>query len=84
MQSSSPSSQRGSTETLWTLGRNIHRHRVQLGMTQLELAEHPRLAVTRQTVSRWETGRCMPEREHLFVLAEIFKTTPDQLWKRQR
>ena len=41
------------------IGRFIARRRKELGLTQAELAE--RLAVTDKAVSKWETGRGLPD-----------------------
>lgn len=44
-----------------TLGEKIAEKRKNLGMTQLEFAD--RMSVTRQTVSRWEAGKVLPDSE---------------------
>ena len=48
-------------------------------MTQEKLAE--RLNVTRQTVSRWETGEAYPELDTLLELSRLFSVTVDALLK---
>ena len=47
------------------------------GMTQEELAE--KLAVSRQTVSKWETGSAYPEMEKALALCKLFTCTLDEL-----
>ena len=48
-------------------------------MTQEKLAE--RLGVSRQTVSKWETGEAIPELEKLLELSSLFSCTLDALLK---
>lgn len=47
------------------------------GMTQEELAE--RLDVSRQAVSKWESGQTMPEIEKLVQMAQVFDVSLDYL-----
>ena len=49
------------------------------GMTQEQLAE--RLNVSRQTVSKWETGTAMPDIEKLLELSALFSCSLDALLK---
>ena len=49
----------------------IFRLRTQSGMSQDELAE--KVFVTRQAVSRWETGDTVPGTETLKLLSNLFK-----------
>jgi transcriptional regulator with XRE-family HTH domain len=46
-------------------------------MTQEQVAE--RLSVTRQAVTKWESGQSAPSTENLFRLAALFETTVDFL-----
>lgn len=46
-------------------------------MSQEELAE--KLGVSRQTLSKWETGESLPDIEKSKVLAEIFEVSLDNL-----
>jgi transcriptional regulator with XRE-family HTH domain len=62
-----------------TLGEKILLLRKQGGMTQEQLAE--RLAITRQTVSKWELGESEPDVTYLIQLSEIFQVTTDYLLK---
>lgn len=47
------------------------------GMSQEALAE--RLGVSRQTVSRWETGSAAPDAENLLGLSRLFGVSADEL-----
>lgn len=49
------------------------------GLSQAELAEE--LGVTRQAVSRWETGAASPTTDNLIWLSELFGVTIDELVK---
>ena len=46
-------------------------------MSQRELAE--KLIVSRQAVSRWETGESMPDADIIIRLSKLFDTTTDKL-----
>lgn len=46
-------------------------------MSQEELAEM--VGVSRQTLSKWETGESLPDIEKSMLLAEIFKVSLDEL-----
>lgn len=47
------------------------------GLSQEELAE--KVSVSRQTLSKWESGESMPDLERAAVLAEVFGVTLDDL-----
>lgn len=47
------------------------------GLSQAQLAD--RLGVTRQSVSKWETGEAMPELSKLIALADLFEVSLDYL-----
>ena len=49
------------------------------GLSQEQLAD--RLGVTRQSVSKWESGAAMPELAKLVALSELFHTSVDYLVK---
>lgn len=51
------------------------------GMSQEELAE--KLQVTRQAVSRWESGATIPDVTNLIQLSELFGVTTDYLIKEE-
>lgn len=61
------------------LGSKIANARKELGITQVELAD--KMAVTRQTVSRWESGAALPDIEKVSQLASILKVSCDYLLK---
>lgn len=60
-----------------TLGERIRSCRIRANMTQEQVAE--RLSVTRQAVTKWESGQSAPSTENLFRLAALFETTVDFL-----
>ena len=47
------------------------------GLTQEQLAE--KLDVSRQSVSKWESGQAMPETDKLIALSDSFHVTIDYL-----
>ena len=49
------------------------------GLTQEQLAEQ--LGVSRQSVSKWESGQAMPELDKIVSICEIFHVTADYLLK---
>ena len=59
------------------LGENIIRLRSKAGLSQEQLAQL--LGVSRQSVSKWETGSATPDLVHLLRLCEIFSTSLDAL-----
>jgi transcriptional regulator with XRE-family HTH domain len=56
---------------------NLQYLRKLTSMTQEDLAE--KLAVSRQTISKWESGTAYPEMEKIFVLADLFNISLDKL-----
>ena len=60
-----------------TLGEKISALRAARGMKQDELAAA--LGVSRQSVSKWETGASVPELDRLVQLAGLFGVTLDEL-----
>ena len=60
-----------------TLGENIRAHRTRCGMTQEFVAEA--LGVSRQAVSKWESGTSDPSTSNLFALARLFGVSPETL-----
>lgn len=48
-------------------------------LTQEELAE--KLNVSRQSVSKWESGQAVPELEKIVALSSVFNVTTDYLLK---
>ncbi len=59
------------------LAQNIRKYRVLHNLTQAQLAQ--KLYVTPQNVSKWETGRSVPDLENLFMLAQVLCTSTDRL-----
>lgn len=62
-----------------TLGENIKEYRIKCKMTQEFVAE--RLGVSRQAVSKWESGISDPSTSNLFALSKLFGITPEELLK---
>ena len=61
------------------IGKKIANTRKELGITQVELAD--KMAVTRQTVSRWESGAALPDVENISQIATILNVSCDYLLK---
>ena len=59
------------------LHETIYRLRTARNMSQLELAEA--LEVSRQSISKWETGAAVPELDKLVKLSDVFGITLDEL-----
>lgn len=59
------------------LSEKIMYYRKRAGMNQEMLAD--RLGVSRQAVSKWETGEAVPELSKVVLLAKIFGVTTDAL-----
>ena len=55
----------------------LQRKRKNANMTQLELAE--KLKLTRQAISKYETGESFPDISIVIMMAELFTTTIDEL-----
>lgn len=62
-----------------TLGERIAALRSEKKLSQGDLAE--KLNVSRQSVSKWETGASVPELDKLLLLSEVFGLSLDQLVK---
>ena len=60
-----------------SLSEKILSLRTKLGLSQEELAE--KLAVSRQSVSKWETGQSVPDLDKLIKLADLFQISVDEL-----
>jgi len=60
-------------------GEKIHQIRKMSGMTQEELAE--KMNVSRQTISKWETGASAPDLENAIRLCELFQISLDDFMK---
>lgn len=62
-----------------SMGQKIQNLRQSKGLSQEQLAE--KLDVSRQSVSKWESGAARPETEKLIALADLFGVTTDYLLK---
>lgn len=60
-----------------TLGENLKAHRMARKMTQEFVAEA--LGVSRQAVSKWETGASDPSTANLLALAKLYGVPPEEL-----
>ena len=59
------------------LAENLYRLRRERGLSREELAD--RIGVTRQSVSKWETGQSLPDVDKLVELAALYGVTLDAL-----
>ena len=62
-----------------SLGEVLKRRRTECKMTQEFVAEA--LGVSRQAVSKWESGASDPSTANLIALAKLFGATPEELLK---
>ena len=60
-----------------SIQKNIMLYRKRAGMSQEDLAEQ--LHVSRQTISKWETGQSAPDLDTVVQLAHLFGVTTDRL-----
>lgn len=60
-----------------SLGEVLKQHREECKMTQEFVAES--IGVSRQAVSKWETGASDPSTSNLLKLAKLFNTTAEEL-----
>ena len=60
-----------------TIGEKIAHLRIVNGISQAELAE--KLNVSRQSVSKWESGESLPQIDKVMELCALFKVTADEL-----
>lgn len=60
-----------------SLGAAIKEHRTRCAMTQEFVAES--LGVSRQAVSKWESGASDPSTSNLFALAKLFGISAEEL-----
>ena len=58
-----------------TLADKIHEARKRAGLSQEELAD--RLGVTRQAVSKWETGKSVPDTENIRRMTVVLAVSAD-------
>ncbi len=66
-------------DTPLKFNEKIYHYRKKLGISQEALAE--RLSISRQAVSKWETGEAAPDSSKLLPLAEMFGVSVDHLLK---
>ncbi len=64
-------------ETSKTLGEVLKAHRTDCKMTQEFVAEQ--VGVSRQAVSKWESGTTSPSTANLMMLAKLFDVAPEDL-----
>lgn len=62
-----------------TLGEVLKKHRTECRMTQEFVAEA--IGVSRQAVSKWESGASAPSTTNLMALAKLFQIAPEELLK---
>ncbi len=60
-----------------TLSEKIYRLRTEHSMSQEQLAD--RLEVSRQSVSKWETGTSVPDLDKLIKICDIFSVSLDEI-----
>ena len=59
------------------LSEKILQLRKALGFSQEQLAEQ--VGVSRQSISKWETGQSVPELDKLVILSQVFGVSTDEL-----
>ncbi|EGO8651623.1 TPA: helix-turn-helix transcriptional regulator [Enterococcus faecalis] len=57
---------------------NILFYRLQNGFSQNSLAEH--LNISRQAISKWEQGICLPDIENIILLSQLYNITLDEFF----
>ena len=62
-----------------SMGEKIQALRQAAGLSQEQLAE--RMEVSRQSVSKWESGRSRPDMDKLVMLAQLFSVSTDYFLK---
>ena len=65
-----------------TLGEVLKNHRTECMMTQEFVAET--IGVSRQAVSKWESGQSDPSTTNLIALAKLYNVAPEDLLKEVR
>lgn len=63
------------------LAEKIFNERKRLGWSQEQLAEH--MEVSRQAVSKWESGQSLPDLDKLVLMSQIFGVSTDYLLKEE-
>lgn len=67
------------SESAKSLGQALKEHRTACKMTQEFVAEH--LGVSRQAVSKWESGTSDPSTSNLLALAKLYGVSAEELLK---
>lgn len=67
------------TEGRIKLGGEIQRRRKLMGLSQEDLAQ--RMNVSRQSVTKWETGQSAPDLDRLIQLSDVLRISLDDLLK---
>lgn len=62
-----------------SLAEKIYHERNKLGLSQEQFAE--KMEISRQAVSKWETGQSMPDLDKLVMMSQIFGVSTDYLLK---
>ncbi len=60
-----------------TIGEKISQLRIETNISQEELAE--RLAVSRQSVSKWEMNQALPQMDKILIICDYFNISADEL-----
>lgn len=55
----------------------LKKYRKMHGLTQNDIAEH--LNISRQSISKWETGKSYPDIDNLLILSQLYKITINEL-----
>lgn len=61
------------------IGQRIYKIRQQKNITQGQLAKD--LAISRQAVSKWESGKAIPDIENLMYISSLYDVSLDELIK---
>ncbi len=61
------------------LHSRLKKARLDIGATQADIAKF--LNISRQAISRWETGRAYPDIDHLIALSDYYQVSTDSLLK---
>ena len=61
------------------IGKRIHEIRQQKNLTQEQLASD--LGISRQAVSKWESGKAIPDIENLMYISNLYNVSLDELIK---
>ncbi len=64
-----------------TFSEKLYQLRKNKGLSQEQLAEQ--LAVSRQAISKWESGTAMPESEKFLAISRFFQVSLDYLMKEE-